>query len=344
MRFLNRHILKPVRTIAMLSAVAGLLLSGCAVSPPVEELVVEIPAQRPIPIIKSDPEPPPEQRAKPVEPPSEPPNVAVVLTNRSPAYEDVAVALAEHFDDILIYDLADKSQPAEVAFRSINDSNTDAVVAIGLKAATASVMLAAQPVIFSQVFNFQEHELLTADSRGVAAFAPVDAQLAAWKDIQPTLSRVGLVIGPGHDALLEEAEVAADRLSIQLSIQIAHSDQESLFYFKRMVQEVDGFWLLPDNRVLSGRVLKEMLAQANRRGVSVLVPSRSMLSIGASISVSTVAADIAARIRDLVLEVDSGRLDSVPALTPLTEILVETNDELLNQTTVAIQDLIGLRP
>ncbi len=318
--------------------VAGWLLSGCASSPPLEELVIDIPAERPIPIIKADPPPQPTPEPRPAAVPSEPPTVAVVLTNRSPAYEQVAEALARHFADLLVYDLADKSQPPETAFESINDSETDAVVAIGLKAAMASVMLAAPPVVFSQVFNFREHELLTADSRGVAAFAPVDAQLAAWKDVEPSLSHVGLLIGPGHEALLEEAELAADRLGVELSVQVARSDQEALFYFKRMVQDIDGFWLLPDNRVLSGRVLREMLAQANRRAVSVLVPSSSMLSIGATLSVSTVAADIAARIRDIVIEVDSGRLADVPAITPLTEIVVETNDQQLEQTAVASRE------
>ncbi|MEO1201884.1 MAG: ABC transporter substrate binding protein [Pseudomonadota bacterium] len=317
---------------------AAWLLSGCVASPPVEELVVDIPEQRPIPIIKADPVPPVDQTPKTAGPPPEPPNVAVVLTSRSPAYEEVAVALAEYFADVLIYDLTDKSQSVETAFKSINDGDTDAVVAIGLKAAKASVMLASPPVVFSQIFNFNDNQLLRRGARGVAAYAPVDAQLSAWKDLEPGLSRVGLVIGPGHDALLEEAEIAADQLGVELNVKVAKSDQETLFYFKRMVQEIDGFWLMPDNRVLSGRVLREMIAMANRREVSVLVPSQSMLSIGASVSVSTVASDIAARIHDIVLAVDSGRLDAVPAITPLTEVVVETNDAMFKQSTVASRE------
>ena len=329
-----RPVPRSLRNFAAL-AVAFAALAGCATTTEtVEPLVFEIPAQRPVPIVKADP-PPAIVKPRPAIPPAVPPSVAVVLTSRSRAYEDVAVALGEHFDDILIYDLSDKSQPAEMAFRSINDSDADAVVAIGLKAATASVMLAASPVVFSQVFNYQDFELLKPASRGVAAVAPVDAQLAAWKDLQPTLSTVGMILGPGHEDLISDAEVAADRLGIELRTQVAGSDQEALFFFKRMVQDIDGFWLLPDNRVLSARVLKTMVAQANRRRVSVLVPSQSMLSIGATISVSTVATDIAERIRDVILKIDRGELERVPPITPLTEILVETNDALLNKTTAS---------
>ena len=322
--------------------VASLLLVGCATAPPpAEPEPVKPPVHAPEPPVRA-PSPPPQPEPPP--PPAAPPAIAVVLTNRSTAYEQVATALAALFEDISIYDLSDKSQPADTAFKLINDSDADAVVAIGLKAATTSVVFAAAPVIFSQVFNYQDYELLKPTSRGVSAIAPLDAQLRAWKDLQPTLSRVGLVLGPGHDTLIEDAELAADRHGVILDIAVAHSDQEALFYFKRMVQDIDGFWLLPDNRVLSARVLREMIGQANRRGVAVLVPSRSMLSMGASISVSTVAADIAARIRDIVGEIDEGNLEAVPPITPLTEVLVETNDERLDKATVSVRGGLEERP
>ncbi len=216
-----------------------------------------------------------------------------------------------------------------------NDGVVRAVVAIGLRAARSSVAMSAAPVVFSQVFNYQEHSLLGESSRGVAAVAPLDAQLAAWKEMEPTLASVGLVIGPGHDALLEEAELAAERHGVRLTVNEANSDQEALYFFKRMVRNIDGFWLLPDNRVLSGRVLREMVGQANRRNVSVLVPNPNMLSLGATISVSTVATDIAARIRDIVDLINQGQLDAVAPMTALTEIRVETNAALLGRQTVA---------
>ena len=269
--------------------VASLLLVGCATAPPpAEPEPVKPPVHAPEPPVRA-PSPPPQPEPPP--PPAAPPAIAVVLTNRSTAYEQVATALAALFEDISIYDLSDKSQPADTAFKLINDSDADAVV------------FAAAPVIFSQVFNYQDYELLKPTSRGVSAIAPLDAQLRAWKDLQPTLSRVGLVLGPGHDTLIDDAEL-----------------------------------------VLSARVLREMIGQANRRGVAVLVPSRSMLSMGASISVSTVAADIAARIRDIVGEIDDGNLEAVPPITPLTEVLVETNDERLDKATVSVRGGLEERP
>ncbi len=318
----------PLIAVAMLAFV-----SGC-VSAPIETLPDPAATPEPepeIPIIRSVPDSPPPIPDIAIEPPT----VAIVLTSRSPAYEDVAVALADHFDTVSIYDLSDRSQPPVSAFRLINDGTSDVVVAIGLRAANSSVALSDAPVVFSQVFNYQDHSLLGERTRGVAAIAPMDAQLAAWKKAEPTLSSVGLVIGPGHDVLIEEAELAAERHGIQLIVNIASSDQEALYYFKRIVRDIDGFWLLPDNRVLSGRMLRNTIDQANRHGVSVLAPHKNLLSLGATISVSTVPTDIADRIREIVERINEGQLDTVAPMTALTEIRVEVNQAALPQQTVA---------
>ncbi len=92
-----------------------------------------------------------------------------------------------------------------------------------------------------------------------------------------------------------------------------------------MIRDIDGFWLFPDNRVLSARVLEQMLADASRQQVTVNVPSESMLQLGAMISMSTVAADIAATIVDIVRQIQAGGLAKVPPITQLSEIRVSTN-------------------
>ncbi len=320
----------------MRSLVATAILafvSGCATvpEPPEPEPEVVSAPEPEIPIIPPAPEPPPPAPEIVIEPPT----VAIVLTSRSPAYEDVAVALAGHYETASIYDLSDRSQPPVSAFRLINDGSNDVVVAIGLRAANSSVEMSEAPVVYSQVFNYQDHSLLRERRRGVAAIAPMDAQLAAWKEIEPTLSSVGFVIGPGHDELIQEAELAAERYGVKLTVKVANSDQETLYHIKRMVRDIDGLWLLPDNRVLSGRMLHKMMDQANRHDVSVLAPNQKLLAIGAAISVSTVPSDIAERIYEIVERINRGQLDAVAPMTALTEIRVEVNESVSRRQTVA---------
>jgi ABC-type uncharacterized transport system substrate-binding protein len=261
-----------------------------------------------------------------VETPAPPPlpPVSIVLTNSQPAYADVARELAGHFDNYQVYDLGADDRPPVSILRLINDSEPGAVIAIGLRAAQSSIAMSDHPVVFSQVFNYRHHDLLRENSRGVAALPPIDAQLAAWKEADPSVERIGLILGEGHDELITEAEIAAQRHGIDLVVQITHSDQETLYFFRRMIRDIDGFWLLPDNRVLSSRVLQKMLVEAEQRRVSVSVPSDSMLYLGAMISMTTQASDIAATIANVVRAIQSGDINGVPPITQLSEIRVKT--------------------
>jgi ABC-type uncharacterized transport system substrate-binding protein len=293
------------------------LFAGCQAlppqSPPVEEPAEIVVVEPPVVTVEPKPAPPPPL-----------PPVSIVLTNSQPAYADVARELTRHFDNHTIYDLSDKDRPPVTVLRLINDSKPGVVIAIGLRAAISSTAMSEHPVIFSQVFNYQRHDLLRDNSRGVAALPPIDAQLAAWKKADPTVSRIGLILGEGHEDLVTEAEIAAQRHGVELVVQISHSDQETLYFFRRMIRDIDGFWLLPDNRILSARVLQQMFADAKQRRVPVSVPSDSMLSLGATISMTTKASDIAATIANIVREIQSGNIDRVPPITQLNEIAIKT--------------------
>ena len=267
-----------IRTMSRFTALfAVLTLSGCSylspqIEPVDEPVVVVVPTKvEPIKVEPPKVEPPKVEPPKVAEPPRLPP-VAIVLTSSRPAFLDVANALTGHLDDFQVYDLSDDSQPPVSILRGINDSDTGTVVDIGLRAAKSSVAMADSPVVFSQVFNYQDFELLTANSRGIAPLAPLDAQLAAWTEIDPTLSLIGIIVGEGHDDLITEAQLAGQKHNVELRIQISHSDQETLYLFRRMAQDIDGFWLFPDNRILSSRSLEKILESARRGQVAVAVP------------------------------------------------------------------------
>ena len=313
---MDMHVLRKGALILVAVLFAGCEILQPPVPPPVEESI-EIAVEEP-PVVVIQPEPVPEVPAPPPLPP-----VSIVLTNSQPAYADVARELAGHFDNYMIYDLGADNRPPVSILRLINDSEPGAVIAIGLRAAQSSIAMSNHPVVFSQVFNYRHHDLLQDNSRGVAALPPIEAQLAAWKEADPSVRRIGLILGEGHEELITEAEIAAQRHDIELVVQVTRSDQETLYFFRRMVRDIDGFWLLPDNRVLSSRVLQQMLAEAKQQHVPVSVPSESMLSLGAMISMTTQASDIAATIAKVVRMIQGGDINSVPPITQLSEISVK---------------------
>ncbi len=327
----------PKTTLRCALLVFAVTFAGCTTWLPVEDtdpLEPIVVTETPRPDLGPLPEPEPDPVVQVAAPPVMPP-IAIVLTSSQPAYLDVAAELAGHFENHSVYDLSDESLPPVAIMRSINDSDATTVVAIGLRAAQSAVSMSDSPVVFSQIFNHQEYDLLNENSRGVAALPPMEAQLAAWKQVEPGISRIGIIIGEGHEDLLDSAQIAADKHDVELDVRIAHSDQETLYLFRRMTRDIDGFWLFPDNRILSARVLTEMLEDSNRHSVTVVVPNDSMLKIGAAISISTVPADIAATIANVLRRIQAGEIDQVPSISELSEVRVTTNDTVLIKKAVA---------
>ncbi len=259
------------------------------------------------------------------------PFVAIVMSNRQPAYQNVASVLGERLKNYTVFDISDRTQTPVSAFRMINDSSATAVVAIGLQAAEAAIAMAHLPVVFSQVFNFREHDLLTDNSRGIATLPPLDLQIAAWKKIDPTISSIGAIIGTGHDELIAEARMAAEKHGVRLHLRRAKSDRETMYLFNRMAGEIDGFWLFPDNRILSAQVLRQILKSSERHRIRVTVFNESLLSMGASVSASPVDANIADTIVKVLRRIDAGDIKNVPALSPLSDLRIVTNDAVFRK-------------
>ena len=80
--------------------------------------------------------------------------------------------------------------------------------------------------------------------------------------------------------------------------------------------------LLPTPRFLSYDSAVTMCG-----GVPVSVPSESMLSLGAMISMTTQASDIAATIADVVRKIAAGNIEGVSPITQLSAITVKTNGD-----------------
>lgn len=299
--------------------IVALALTGCellALWPAVErQPVTTAPApQRPV-VVKPQPLP----------------FVAIVMSSRQPAYRNVASALGDRLKNYTVFDMSDRTQAPVAAFRMINDSSATAVVAIGLQAAEAAIAMARMPVVFSQVFNYRDYDLLTDNSRGISTLPPLDLQIAAWKKIDPTMSSIGAIIGDGHDELIAEARLAAEKHGVRLHIRSAKSDRETMYLFNRMAGDIDGFWLFPDNRILSAQVLQQIFKSSERHRIRVTVFNESLLSMGASVSASAVDTNIADTIVKVLRRIAAGDIKNVPALSPLSDVHIVTNDAVFRK-------------
>lgn len=318
----------------LLCCCLAMFASGCASTPKPPEPTPEPPPAHvpdepiaepiPLPPVVAEPEtvPEPEPEQLPVAEP-EPGRIAIVLSDRSPAYEQVAVELGHLLQRYLLYNLSDKSLSPREVFAGIADSDAQVVIAIGLQAAEQAMALSPLPVVFCQVFNIPT-AASTAPVRRIASIPPLSPQVRAWKQLNPGLDSIGAILGEGHEDLVAEARVAAAENGVTLHLRTATSDRETLYMFTRMAPDIDGFWLFPDNRVLSVAILKEMLSYASRHRVQVAVFNPKLLELGASLSVGTVDADIAATALEVADRIIAGELDAIPMRTPLRQLDVHS--------------------
>ena len=317
------------------------VLSGCSIlfPEPPPPVTTTIPEVEPEPVVVAEPvlpvEPAPIVVPEPVVPSPPPPLepivelVAVVLSDRMPAYSDVANALGQHLKNYEVYDLSDRSRTPKEAFASIAESGASAVIAIGMPAARAAKRFATAPVVFSQVFNFGDSDLLSENVKGVAVLPPIELQIDAWRKLNPGLRNVGAIIGAGHDDLIAEAELAMAAEGIKFHYAIASSDRETLYLFNRLTRDIDGFLLFPDNRILSRTVLDEMMDYASQHRVQVAVFNESLLSYGALFSASAVPTDIASTIVVVLDSFLNENAQSLPPVSKLTAIEIKTNPDLI---------------
>ncbi len=318
----------------ILPLMLALLFSGCAIIGQQPDTTPEVEATEVTPVAEIDKPPAPD-----VPVPSEQelfgPRVAIILSDRVPAYENIATELGGLLEDYSIYDLTDKSLTPREIFVNIADIDAGIVIAIGLRAAAVAKAYSHVPVIFCQVFNVANIDLTSENLKGVAALPPLELQVEAWKDLNPGLRHVGAILGSGHESLIEEASQAADSSGLTLHYRIARSDRETLYMFNRLTPDIDGFWLFPDNRVLSPPVLREMLSYASRHRVQVAVFNPALLDLGAVLSTTSVDSDIAETVVSVARRVIRGEGESIPAVTPLNDINVQTNRAVLEKPELA---------
>ena len=211
------------------------------------------------------------------------------------------------------------------------------VAAIGLGAAMRAKALRGKNVVFCQAFNFEDQELVQPWMKGVSPLPPIRPQFRLWKSVDPTLTRVAMVTGPNLRWLLQEARAAAASEKIQLVHREINSDLEAVYAIKELLDNVEGIWLVPDNRILSRWALQEITAIGHKQGKQVVVFNSQLLSLGALLSMEASPADVAtAVVRRLNESANMEQRIPGPAVVALNTVSAYANPTVAAQLGVKL--------
>jgi ABC-type uncharacterized transport system substrate-binding protein len=249
---------------------------------------------------------------------------AVILSNDIPAYGAIAEHLEHELgpDRVTVLSLSGQRSNGPQVISAVGAMGADRIVAVGSLAASVGAEIDEVPMTFCQVFDFHDRGLLSGDNTGVNFLPPFELQLETWKRLSPDLESVGVIVGPDQDGLLAEIESACDRHGVRLVSYVVGSDKEALYTFKRLVPQIQGFWLLPDHRVLSPMVIREIMLYGARHKRQMVVFNPKLLSLGGLMSFSSDYADIAGKV---IAQLDRPTALDRERMVPLAEMLVEIN-------------------
>jgi hypothetical protein len=248
--------------------------------------------------------------------------VVILVSDKIPAYQQVADEVAKRIPNrssvLYLSPGADARKQRQALYQ---DSAYQQFVAIGLAAAKEARAKAGKEdeIVFCQVFNYQDFDLVSPRSKGVGALPGSFSMFASWRKLSPTLKQVGVITGPGLEDVINSASLEAARLDIELIHKVVASDKEVLFEYKQMAPGVQGLWLMPDNRVLSGRIIKEMMSYSVRNGKQVVVFNDSLLRLGGLLSLSSSKKEIAEKVVKRLDEAYRGKDVPGPDLLPLED-------------------------
>ncbi|MCW8935248.1 MAG: hypothetical protein OQK98_11040 [Gammaproteobacteria bacterium] len=218
----------------------------------------------------------------PVPPESEQPEqqqVLVLLSSSASAFQQIGKYITKELGDNAVQiTLSGLPAQDQAVIRDIQNSTTTQVVAVGSKALDAVKSFKDKQIIYTQILHHDK--ALTKNIKGVSSLPSPEKLFKDWKKLSPTLTKVAVVAGRDLDLYLKRAKKAARSQGIELIVGRVNSDKGFIYKSKKLKSDVGGQWILPDNRILSGKALKEVMAYASRRGRQIVVFSPNLLSFG----------------------------------------------------------------
>lgn len=303
-----------------ISLIFSIVLAGCVG----QEVKTEIETVEPVPeVVQVEPETRPQVKKKRRLPP-----IIILVSEAIPAYQLVADELKKQFPkrSTIVY-LSKDLKEREQLISLLKKPHYQQFVAIGLDAAKEAKGLTGREdeLIFCQVFNYQNYQLVGPAAKGVESLPGTADMFARWSAMSPALKSVVVITGSGMEDYITAATQVAAKSGIELSHRVVSTDKELLFVYKQVAPGVQGLWLLPDNRVLSGRTIRELMTFSVRNAKQVVVFNESLLRLGGLMSVTTRPEEIARKVAQRLRAAVEVKGVPGPDLLPLDDAEIKVN-------------------
>ncbi|MCD6506757.1 ABC transporter substrate-binding protein [Candidatus Poribacteria bacterium] len=185
--------------------------------------------------------------------------------------------------EICEYDMSGELKNGRYIKEIIQVRGYDLIFAVGTLAAITASKIRGIPSVYCMVINPDRFGLQhKGHMTGVSARLPAQLTLAKFKEMLPTLRRIGVIYNPDKTGyLIDEAKDAADKLHLALVERPVETRRDVASSLSELWGKIDALWLLPDPVLLWEDTFRYVAAEATARGVPIFAFSRSMVKSGA---------------------------------------------------------------
>jgi putative ABC transport system substrate-binding protein len=167
-------------------------------------------------------------------------------------------------------------------------SHPAVVLAVGVHAAKAAAEgFADLPVVYCMVLDPAINGISGSNVTGVTLAIPVKRQLEAFRQLLPSLNRLGVVFSPGKTAsLIEEARSASAALGVSLVTEAVQRSDQVPDALAHLAGKVEGLWLPPDATVVTKDTFRLALELSLARKLPLMVFNSQFVKAGALFALS----------------------------------------------------------
>jgi putative ABC transport system substrate-binding protein len=230
---------------------------------------------------------------------------ALVAKNTAPYQRALAAFKMAYDGPVSVHVLDFEGDQAIVRIRAEKPS---LLLAVGIKAAKVAQELMELPIVYCMVMDPRRQGLDGPRLVGVPLDIPAQVQLGELKRLLPSARTIGVVYNPQRSAAqVEEAQAAAQKLSLQLLAEPAGSAQEFPAAMARLLPKVQALWVLADSTIVTQNSFRAMLESAYERKLPLVTFSDEFVAQGA---LAAVAPDFEGSGREaarLALEIARGK-------------------------------------
>ncbi|UVT19955.1 MAG: ABC transporter substrate-binding protein [Nitrospira sp.] len=186
------------------------------------------------------------------------------------------------------YDLRGDLERGKQLARTIRNSTSSLVVAVGLKAALAAQLeIVDVPILYMMILDPLKHHLTAANMAGVLLEVPMDRQFKVMRMFLPALRRIGVIYSADKTvAKLKEAESQAADHQFQVQGFPVENEKEVPQQLRSLLSESEALWFIPDSTVLTDESIRFILESAVAKRVPVVGFSSEFTRLGALLSIS----------------------------------------------------------